>query len=143
MKTVTQFSIEGSNKEGVLTGIIQHLAYGGVNILGIIIVDRGEIGTIRLVPNDPVATERIFRETGITYKTVEVLAVRMPDKPGALHQVTKVLAENHVNIDYIYPLVGSMPQPTVIFKTTNLEEAYIAFMNNKIPVQAHEDLMAT
>lgn len=143
MKKVTQFSIAGSNKEGVLTGVIQYLAYGGVNILGIIIVDRGEIGTIRLVPNDPISAERIFKEHGINYRTVDVLAVRMPDKPGALYQVTRILAENHINIDYIYPLVGSMPQPTIIFKTTNIEDAYHVFVNNSIEVQAHEELMAT
>ena len=98
MGTITQFSICGENKEGVLANIIQDLAYGGVNIRSIMILDRGDIGEIRLIVNDPIKAERIFKETNVEYKTESVLAVKMPDRPGALHQVATLMASNQIKL---------------------------------------------
>jgi hypothetical protein len=137
---VTQFSISGENKEGALATILSHLAYGGVNIRGIIIADRGDTGVIRLIVNDPIKTERIFKETAIEFRKVDVLAVRMPDRPGALHQVTAILATNKINIKYIYPLIGSSKGAAVIFNTEDLQRTSAILLKEGIELVDQAEL---
>jgi hypothetical protein len=133
MGEIIQFSISGENKEGVLANVIQDLAYGGVNIRSIIIVDRGEQGEIRIVTDDPVKTERIFKETGVPYEKESLIAVKMPDQPGALHRVASILASNSINIDYIYPLLATTQNATICFKTKDIKNTIDILEHNDIP----------
>jgi len=122
MSTINQFTIRGQNKEGVLADIIQYLGYEGVNIRSIMIFNIGNEGEIRLVVNDPIKAERVFKENNINYSIDEVLAVKMPDKPGALHHIASILSRNKINIEYIYSLIVSSSNATVIFKTKDLAQ---------------------
>lgn len=140
MNEITQFTISGENKEGVLANIIQDLGYAGVNIRSIMIADRDEKGEIRLIVNDPIKAERIFKETKVDYKKESVLGVKMPDKPGALHKVAQILASNNLNIDYVYPILASTVNATICFKTQDIKRTTIILEANDIPLVDNETI---
>lgn len=140
MKEITQFSIIGENKTGELAETIRNLGYGGVNIRSISVVDRGDVGEIRMVVNDVVKAERIFGEAGIFFKKESVIAIRMADRPGSLYKITNIMAENGINIDYIYPVLGSIYNACVIFKTKDLQKTIQLMEAHDIEIVDQESL---
>jgi len=44
----------------------------------------------------------LLREAGFSVRLTDVVCVNMPDRPGALHEVLKILADNAINVDYMY-----------------------------------------
>ncbi len=120
---VTQFYILLENIPGTLAEISHRLGYAGINIRGISLVDKEDKSILRIVVNDPVSCERVFKEAGISYTKEEVLAVEMPNVPGALSECAKALGDANINIVYLYPFIARTVNAIVIFKTNKNEEA--------------------
>lgn len=140
IKNIIQFSIHSENKEGVLADIISQLGYNGVNIRSVMIVDHDKSGEIRLIVNDPIKAERIFKEENISFEKNSIIAVRMPDKPGSLHYVASILASNNINIDYVYPVLATTRNATVCFKTKDQEKTIQVLQDNGIAVTDQDNI---
>ena len=49
-----------------------------------------------------------------TVKETEILAVEVPDRPGGLHSLLEALAEDGMNIEYVYGFVEKMSDNAII-----------------------------
>lgn len=123
MAGVRQFSISAKDEVGALAELTKGLAYEGVNIRGILVAQEADGGRIRLVVEDSVKAERVLVEQQVDFEITPVLAVGMKNSPGALHSVAEKLAENHINIEYVYTLLPKAGQAVAILKVTDAEEA--------------------
>ena len=47
-------------------------------------------------------------------KIGEVIAVRMPDKPGGLGRVLGILDENNINLEYLYAFVEEKDEMAIV-----------------------------
>ena len=83
-------------------------------------------GTVRIVVNgeDMDATRKVLNSMGVRFSEEQVLAVHLSDRPGSLGRATRKLAENNINIDYIYGSIekGS-PKALLVVAVSDLKKA--------------------
>ena len=101
-KILKQITLFAENKPGRLTGATKILSDNGINIRAFTIADTGEFGIIRFVVDDADAALRHLQGAGFTVSETEVLGLEMPDKPGALFEISSALSDNGINVDYAY-----------------------------------------
>jgi len=106
MEKVTQFSVLLTNKPGALAELARALADAKVNILGITVVETSEHGMVRLIVDDPQRAAKAIERQGALYTQGEVFMLKLANRPGILARVAERLAENKLNINYVY---GTVP----------------------------------
>jgi hypothetical protein len=98
----TELSLRLQNSPGALAGVCQLLSDERVNILA---VDLEAGGLLRLVTDNPVHAAGVLRDRHHRLDEREIIYTVMPNQPGALAGVARLLAEAGVNIDYAYASV--------------------------------------
>jgi hypothetical protein len=104
---VKQLSVFIENKAGRVSEVTDVLGKADVNIRGFSVSDTAEYGIVRLVVDDPDRGAAALRDAGFTVKENDVLCVELPDHPGGLATVLKVVSGAGVNIEYVYSLIGT------------------------------------
>ena len=102
MQMAKQLSVSLVNKPGRLADILTTLNKAKVSFRALAVMDCGDRGTVRFVPDDVVAAEELLDELNIRYDATDVLLVEMPSQPGGFRKVCERLAAEHLNIDYAY-----------------------------------------
>lgn len=121
---VKQISVFLENKSGRLNAVTNLLAENGVNIRALSIADTSAFGILRLIVNDPDLAYKILREASFTVSLTDVIGVEMPDEPGGLAKVMKILDQHSINIEYLYAFISSTKgRAMVIFRVENIDEA--------------------
>ena len=93
-----QLSIFVENKPGRVERITGILAEAGINIRATALADQGEYGVIKLLVNDPAKAEKLLSDKGVMCGLKDVLALKLADRPGSLHEALKVLADAGANV---------------------------------------------
>ena len=62
---------------------------------------------LRLIASEWERAEQILRDSEILVSTSDVISVSVPDRPGGLALLLKVLADNRIDISYMYSVFGS------------------------------------
>ncbi|MDR3072870.1 MAG: ACT domain-containing protein [Clostridiales Family XIII bacterium] len=104
--TINQISVFVENKPGKLAEITKILADANIDLHAMSIADTQDFGILRIIVNDTDAALSALRENGCTVNTTKVIAVEMPDRPGGLAKVLRVLAEKNVNVEYLYAFIS-------------------------------------
>lgn len=121
---VKQISIFIPNHKGTLAKLTTALKENGIDIRAISVYDTTEFGILRLVVDEPEHTLEILKKEGFVAKISEVIAVEPDDKPGSLDEIFHILAENDINIEYIYSYVMRLRElPYIVLKTSDMERA--------------------
>jgi hypothetical protein len=102
---VKQINVFSENKPGKLDKVTKILSDAGVNIRAMKISSSDAYGVIKFLVDDPDKGFDAFKNAHVTVSLKEVLAVEVPDKPGALHIMLSILAKNGVNIEDCYGFV--------------------------------------
>ena len=101
---IHQISVFLENRTGQLAEITRLLADNGIDIRAISIAETSDYGLARMiVDNSHKASEVLLRHGDILSMT-PVWAVEVPDRPAGLAEVLAVLAEHHVDVEYMYSL---------------------------------------
>lgn len=107
--TISELSIFVQNKKGKLTAISKLMGEAGLGIRGFTMADTAEgYGIFRLIVDYTEKAVEILSQNNYTVSETEVLAVKIPDEPGALYNVLKLLSDNEMNLEYIYPVANSV-----------------------------------
>lgn len=104
---VRQLSVFIQNRAGRVSEVTGLLGDGSINIRGFSVADTSDYGILRLVVDDPDRALELLRERGFTVREDEVICIDLPDKPGALANALRIVADAGVNIEYIYSLVAT------------------------------------
>ncbi len=100
--TVKQISIFLENKPGRLADFTDILSRRGIDMRALSLAEAEDFGIVRMIVDDVYNASTVLKDEGYVFSITEVLAVEMPDEPGALSGIIRVLGENEVNIDYLY-----------------------------------------
>ena len=100
--TVNQISVFLENKPGQLAEMTRVLSANGIDLRALSIADTKDYGIARLMVDDPYKTALVLKEAGWVSTMTPVLAVHMPDRPGALEEILNVLAEGRITLEYVY-----------------------------------------
>ena len=98
MNTVKLVAVFAENRPGQAARVTEILSRANVNIRCITVASSGSFGVMKLLVNDPDQACRALQQEGFAATLTDVIAVEMPDKPGALHSVAECLAANEINL---------------------------------------------
>ncbi|MCX5865179.1 MAG: amino acid-binding protein [Deltaproteobacteria bacterium] len=99
---VKQLEIFLEKKSDRLADVSRTLAENAINIRALSLADVGDFGILRLVVNDTTKAQQALTENGFSVGLTEVLAVEVPDKPGALDCILQMAAEGGLTVEYVY-----------------------------------------
>ena len=106
-QVVKQVSIFLENKSGRLAEVCAILGEQGINIRALSIADTSDFGILRLIVTDPDRAAALLGQAGLSVSETAVVAVQIPDRPGGLADVLRMLQAAEINVEYIYAFVGS------------------------------------
>lgn len=101
---VHQISVFLENRAGQLAEITKVLAENGIDLRAISIAETADYGILRLIVDDAQKATTILLNHGYILSMTPVLAIAVSDQPGGLVPVLEVLAEGHIDIEYMYSL---------------------------------------
>lgn len=107
MQTAKQLSVSLVNKPGRLAAMLAALSKGKVNFRALSVMDSGDRGTVRFVPDDFTAATGVLDGMNVRYDAADVLLVEIPNQSGAFRKICERLAADHLNIDYAYCALDS------------------------------------
>ena len=128
---VKQLSIFLENKAGAIAHITNLLGRNNINIRSLQIADSADFGILRLIVDDVNRALELVKEENYTAKLTDVISVVVPDKPNGLNELLKILADNNVEIDYLYVFIGKNNLGAqAILKAPNIDEVESLLLNN-------------
>lgn len=128
-----QVSVFVENKSGRLADITEVLSKNNINLRALSIADTTDFGILRLIVDNPKATELILAENGFTATLTKVIGVRVPDTPGGLSVVLRLLSDGNVGLEYMYAFIGKEDdRASVILRVDNEEKAEQILSSNGI-----------
>ena len=102
--SIHQISVFLENRSGQLAQITALLAKEHVDIRAISIAETTDYGLARMIVDDAHKASAILLDHGDILSMTPVWAVEVPDRPSGLADLLTVLAENHVDVEYMYSL---------------------------------------
>ena len=127
MQTAKQLSVMLVNKPGRLAALLAALNKEKVNIRALSVMDSGDRGTLRCVPDDLAIATQVLQKANLRFDASDVLLVEIPNQSGAFQRVCERLAAEHLNIDYAYcsfsPGHGSKGGLLAVIKVNDLVKA--------------------
>lgn len=138
---VEQISIFIENKSGRLAEVSGILGEANVNIRALSLADTSDFGILRLIVDDSEKALNVLRERHFTVSKTEVIGVEVPDTPGGLSSILKILDNNQINVEYMYAFVercGS--NAVIIFRFDNVDQAITVLLNNNVNILKGEKI---
>lgn len=139
--TINQLSIFAENKPGAIAEIADALGTAGVDIRSMSIADTTDFGIFRMIVSDVDAAKKALTDIGCIVTVTPVIAVMIPDNPGALSEIIKLFSENNVNIEYMYAFVTMSKQNAyAVIRVEDNNKAIELLQANNIRLVTEEDI---
>lgn len=117
-----QLSVFIENRQGRLGEVLEALKKGGVNILSLSLADTAEYGLLRLILNNPEEGKKILAASGFSSMLTDVSIIKIPHKSGSLQGLLEMLAENDLNVEYMYALSVEGKTAYIVLKTSDMKK---------------------
>ena len=122
--TVKQISVFVENKAGRLAELTDYLNQHGIDMRALSIAEAEDFGVVRMIVDDAYKTSCVLKEAGYVVSITPVLAVEIPDEPGSLYKIMKILGDGGVNLEYTYAfLTRKQNTAYIILRVANNEKA--------------------
>ena len=120
-----QVSIFIENKTGSLSTVCKVLAEGGINLRALSIADTQDFGILRIIVENTEKTMEILKKNGYICKTNSVLAVEIPDQPGAMASIMDIVSVPGVSVEYAYAFASHKANDSayMIFRVSGYDKA--------------------
>ena len=102
MQTAKQLSVSWINKPGRLADVLMALNKGKVGFRALAVMDTGQRGTVRFVPDNYEAAKEVLEKINVDCEAADVLLVDVPAQSGGFQNLCERLAQEHLAIDYAY-----------------------------------------
>lgn len=136
-----QLSVFLENRAGRLCDVTKALAEAGINIRALALADTSDFGILRIIVSDTEKAKETLKQHGFTVGRTTVVAVEVKDEPGGLHNVLKVLGEEHINVEYMYAFVQqSRKNAVLIFRFDRTDQAIETLKKAGIKVLSGDEL---
>ena len=138
---IHQISVFLENRTGQLAEITSLLAKEGVDIRAISIAETADYGLARMIVDDSYKASSILLQHGDILSMTPVWAVEVPDRPAGLSELLGVLAEEHVDVEYMYSLFTHREGCAYMVLRISDEPRFLNALGKKrIRVMSKEDL---
>ena len=139
--SIHQISVFLENRAGQLAEITKLLAQENVDIRAISIAETADYGLARMIVDDSQKASSILLQNGTILSMTPVWAVEVPDRPAGLSELLEVLANNHVDVEYMYSLFTHRNDTAYMVLRISDEAAFAkAIEGTQIKLVSNEDL---
>ena len=138
---VDQLSIFLENRAGRLAEVTRILAESGVNIRALSLADTSDFGILRLIVSDFDKAKENLKAGGFTVGRTTVVAVKVQDQPGGLHNILDMLRDAKINVEYMYAFVTQTgADAIIIFRFDRTDQAIELLQKSNIAMVPGEKL---
>jgi hypothetical protein len=138
---IHQISVFLENRAGQLAEITRLLAEEHVDIRAISIAEASDYGVARLIVDDSYKASQILLNHGDILSMTPVWAVEVPDRPAGLSDLLSVLAENHIDVEYMYSLFTNKDGHAYMVLRINDDPRFLSALGERqIRVMSKQDL---
>lgn len=117
-----QISVFLANQPGILAKLTKTLMDHKINIRALTVAETADYGILRMLVNKTEEAVKILKEENYLVSITEVIAVEIPDEPGALYKLADLLGKNQVNIEYVYSTLFKN-EAIIVLRIDDLEKA--------------------
>lgn len=135
---VKQLSVFIANESGRVSEVTGIIGDAGVNIRGFSVSDTADYGILRLVVDQPDDALTLLTDAGFTVRLDDVICIDLPDVPGGLSAVLKVVSDAGVNIEYVYSLIATF----VVLNVGDADRALRLLSGRPVKLVSQADLSA-
>jgi hypothetical protein len=135
---VRQLSVFIANETGRVSEVTGVLGDAGINIRGFSVSDTADYGILRLVVDRPEDAHALLKSAGFTVKETEVICILLPDVPGGLAGVLKLVSDAGVNIEYVYSLISTY----VVLNVADVDRAVALLSDRPVRLVSQEEIAA-
>ena len=141
--TIKQLSVFAENKKGTILYATEARAEAKIDIRAMCVADTRDFGILRLIVDDAEKACEALRAKDCVVSVTQVIGVAVPDVPGGLSNVLKLLAKNDINIEYIYAFITvSGKNAYVVIRVNDNDKAVKVLTENNIPLVTESDIKA-
>ena len=138
---ILQISVFLENRAGQLAEITKLLAQEGVDIRALSIAETADYGLARMIVSDSHKASDVLLHHGDILSMTPVYAVEVPDAPGGLAEMLGLLAENHIDVEYMYSLFTHVEgKAYMVLRITN-EPVFLSVLGtNRVRIVSMKEL---
>lgn len=92
------------NRAGSLADLCEALGARNINIIGISATTWQEKGAVAITTGDPETTASLLADRAVDHREVELVAAALEDRPKALAEAARRLADRGINIHALVPM---------------------------------------
>lgn len=138
---VKQISVFIENTPGRLADFTRLLGEHQIDLVSLSIADTTNFGILRGIVADYERAEKLISEAGYTVRLTDVLAASVPDVPGGLAKVLRMLSENGISIEYLYSFVRNAGKNAlIIFRVEEIEKAAKVLTDNGVRMLSQDEV---
>ena len=138
---ILQISVFLENRAGQLAEITRLLAQEGVDIRALSIAETADYGLARMIVSDSHKASDVLLHHGDILSMTPVYAVEVPDSPGGLAGLLGLLAENNIDVEYMYSLFTHVEgKAYMVLRITN-EPVFLSVLGtNRVRIVGMKEL---
>ena len=139
--TIQQISVFLENRAGQLAEITSLLAASNINLRAIHIAETSDYGVLRMIVDQPQQTASLLLDHGFILSMTPVIAIVVPDEPGALGRVLTILAKENIDVEYMYSVFGQVNgRACMVFRVADIQGLVSLLEKNGIHPAPYEEL---
>ena len=140
--TINQISIFIENKRNALAEFTNVLATHNINMRAMSLADTSDFGIARIIVDNVEQVMGALERSHYIVKSTPVIAVEIPDEPGSLNKILKILADNGRNVEYMYGFTGRKTNSAyMIIRCTDVPETEKVCEKNGIRMIGQDELV--
>ena len=139
--TVKQISVFLENKPGRLAEFTDVLSKNNIDMRALYLAEAEDFGIVRIIVDDVYNASTVLKDAGYVFSITKVLAVAIPDEPGGLSKVIRVLGDSSVNVEYMYAFITRKKGLAyMIFRVADNKRAIEVLQENGIRPVCQDEL---
>lgn len=140
--TAKQISVFLENKPGRLAKFTEVLDQNKIDMHALSVADASDFGVARLIVDDSELAAEKLREAGYVLSITSVLAVELPDVPGALNHVLQILDRDAINVEYTYAFTAKKTNTAyMVFRVEDNEAAIKVLESGSVKIVSQNELI--
>ena len=140
MSAVKLVAVFSENKPGQTARITKIIAEAGVNIRWVTIASSGPFGVMKFLVDKCDAAVEALKQKGLAVNFLDVLAIEVKDKAGALQAVAECLAKNNINLDNTSGFVANN-RAILVLEVHDLPKARTVLEKQGLRVLTQEEML--
>ncbi len=138
---INQITVFLENRAGKLLEVTEILSKNQVDLKAINIAETADYGLLRVITANSDLAEKSLKDEGIICTKTPVVAIAVPNKVGGLNSLLKILADENIDVHYMYSIFGQVNGLAyMILQLSDSEKATEVLLKNGIGIAEPKDL---